>query len=311
VGRLVVVGSLNVDSVIAVERHPAPGETVLGGDAQTFWGGKGANQAVAAARAARASVGVGSSADAGLSDGAGAAGANGSSRASDVPNAASVPGSAAGVVFVGRVGADAPGRAYRERLAELGVDVAPLVETPGVPTGSAVIAVSAVGENTIIVSSGANARLGVDDLGALEQLTPDDVVVITLEVPLDVVTRASELAEQAGARFVLNLSPVVDLPAEVVRRAEPVVVNEHEAVELAARYDGLTSVLVTRGSDGSEWNGVFVPSASGIDVVDTTGAGDAYCGTLAYALARGDGAEEAMRAATAAAADVVGRAGAQ
>jgi ribokinase len=310
-GRLVVVGSLNVDSVIAVQRHPAPGETVLGGDAQTFWGGKGANQAVAAARAARASVGVGSSADAGLSDGAGAAGANGSSRASDVPNAASVPGSAAGVVFVGRVGADAPGRAYRERLAELGVDVAPLVETPGVPTGSAVIAVSAAGENTIIVSSGANARLGVDDLGALEQLTPDDVVVITLEVPLDVVTRASELAEQAGARFVLNLSPVVDLPAEVVRRAEPVVVNEHEAVELAARYDGLTSVLVTRGSDGSEWNGVFVPSASGIDVVDTTGAGDAYCGTLAYALARGDGAEAAMRAATAAAADVVGRAGAQ
>jgi ribokinase len=310
-GRLVVVGSLNVDSVIAVQRHPAPGETVLGGDAQTFWGGKGANQAVAAARAARASVGVGSSADAGLSDGAGAAGAKGSSRASDVPNAASVPGSAAGVVFVGRVGADAPGRAYRERLAELGVDVAPLVETPGVPTGSAVIAVSAAGENTIIVSSGANARLGVDDLGALEQLTPDDVVVITLEVPLDVVTRASELAEQAGARFVLNLSPVVDLPAEVVRRAEPVVVNEHEAVELAARYDGLTSVLVTRGSDGSEWNGVFVPSASGIDVVDTTGAGDAYCGTLAYALARGDGAEAAMRAATAAAADVVGRAGAQ
>lgn len=279
-GRLVVVGSLNVDSVIAVQRHPAPGETVLGGDAQTFWGGKGANQAVAAARAARASR-------------------------------SSAAGPAAGVVFVGRVGADAPGRAYRERLAELGVDVAPLVETPGVPTGSAVIAVSAAGENTIIVSSGANARLGVDDLGALERLTPDDVLVITLEVPLDVVTRASELAEQAGARFVLNLSPVVDLPAEVVRRAEPVVVNEHEAVELAARYDGLTSVLVTRGSDGSEWNGVFVPSASGIDVVDTTGAGDAYCGTLAYALARGDGAEEAMRAATAAAADVVGRAGAQ
>jgi ribokinase len=280
VGRLVVVGSLNVDSVIAVERHPAPGETVLGGDAQTFWGGKGANQAVAAARAARASR-------------------------------SSAPGSAAEVVFVGRVGADAPGRAYRERLAELGVDVAPLVETSGVPTGSAVIAVSAAGENTIIVSSGANARLGVDDLGALEQLTPDDVVVITLEVPLDVVTRASELAERAGARFVLNLSPVVDLPAEVVRRAEPVVVNEHEAIELAARYDGLTSVLVTRGSDGSEWNGVTVPAASGIDVVDTTGAGDAYCGTLAYALARGDGAEQAMRAATAAAADVVGRAGAQ
>jgi ribokinase len=308
VGRLVVVGSLNVDSVIAVERHPAPGETVLGGDAQTFWGGKGANQAVAAARAARASR---SSPSLGSSAGAGAAGSNGSSRAGDGPAAASGSRSAAGVVFVGRVGADAPGRAYRERLAELGVDVAPLVETPGVPTGSAVIAVSAAGENTIIVSSGANARLGVNDLGALEQLTPDDVVVITLEVPLDVVTRASELAERAGARFVLNLSPVVDLPAEVVRRAEPVVVNEHEAVELAARYDGLTSVLVTRGSDGSEWNGVTVPSASGIDVVDTTGAGDAYCGTLAYALARGDGAEEAMRAATAAAADVVGRAGAQ
>lgn len=290
-GRLFVIGSLNVDSVIAVERHPMPGETVLGTYARKSWGGKGANQAVAAARAG--DVDVTNPGD--------------DVRADDVAGSA---GSTA-VVFVGRVGDDEDGRAYRERLFSLGVDVRPLLLTSGISTGSAVIAVSGAGENTIIVSSGANARLGIEDLGALDGLRPDDVVVLTLEVPLPVVVRASELAAAARARFVLNVSPFFEVPEAVIARADPIVVNEHEAEQVAERYGSLPSVLITSGAAGSTWNGLRVPSLTDIDVVDTTGAGDAYCGTFAARLAAGDGPEAAMRAATIAAAGVVGRAGAQ
>lgn len=272
-GRLFVIGSLNVDSIIPVARHPRPGETVFGGDPARHWGGKGANQAVAAARAAGAD--------------------------------------AARIVFIGRVGEDADGQAYRERLASLGIDVNDLRSTPGVPTGSAVIAVSETGENTIIVASAANARLVPDDLDALDGLRPEDVVVLTLEVPPSVVQRAAERTAGAGARLVLNLSPVIELPEEIVRLADPLVVNEHEALEVEQRYGRLASVLVTSGAGGSDWNGVHVPARADVEVVDTTGAGDAYCGALAFALAQGADAETAMRTATDAAAEIVGRPGAQ
>jgi ribokinase len=272
VGRLFVIGSLNVDTVIPVERHPLPGETVLGGDAQKTWGGKGANQAVAAARA--------------------------SAESTDV-------------VFIGRVGDDADGHAYRDHLAALGVDVTGLRTTEAAPTGSAVIVVSSDGENLIVVSSGANARLTPADLPAADSLARDDVLLLTLEVPLEVVARAAKLASAAGARFVLNVSPFLELAEAIVAQADPLVVNEHEAEQLAARYGTLPSVLVTRGGAGSEWNGNRVPAIASVTVVDTTGAGDAYCGALAVRLAAGDGLDAAMQAATVAAAGVVGRAGAQ
>lgn len=271
-GRLFVIGSLNIDAAISVERHPAPGETVLGGDARKAWGGKGANQAVTAARVSAGSTDV---------------------------------------LFVGRVGDDADGYAYRQRLSALGIDVAALRVTPDAPTGSAVIVVSRDGENMIVVSSGANSRLTARDLPDAEALRPGDVVLLTLEVPVDVVERASEVAAAAGARFVLNFSPFLDLPDAIIARADPIVVNEHEAEQLARRYGQLPSVLVTRGAHGSEWNGHRVPSVPGIAVVDTTGAGDAYCGALALRLAAGDDRQTAMRVATAAAAEVVGRSGAQ
>jgi ribokinase len=272
VGRLFVIGSLNIDSVIPVERHPLPGETVLGGDARKAWGGKGANQAVTAARVSAGSTDV---------------------------------------VFVGRVGNDADGHSYRTRLADCGIDITGLRLTPDAPSGSAVIVVSGDGENTIVVSSGANARLTAADLPPAEALCPDDVVLLTLEVPVPVVEHAAELAAATGARFVLNFSPVLDLPEAVIARADPIVVNEHEAEHLTARYGALPSVLVTRGGAGSDWAGHSVPALPGVVVVDTTGAGDAYCGALAVRLAAGDDRNAAMQAATTAAAEVVGRAGAQ
>lgn len=220
-------------------------------------------------------------------------------------------GASTPIIFTGRIGDDADGQSYRDRLEQFGIDTSHLYATAGSRTGSAVIAVNAHGENSIIVSPGANARTTKTDLSALEDLQPDDVVVLTLEVPIDVVTAAAQHASRSGARLVLNLSPVVELPDAIVQQADPVIVNEHEAEELGARYGDVNSVLITRGADGSTWANTTVPARSDITVVDTTGAGDAYAGTLAAALASGVGQEEAMHAATAAAAEVVTRPGAQ
>ena len=258
----------------------------MGGDLQTFWGGKGANQAVAAA----------------------AAGAD--------------------VVFVGRVGDDSSGTDYRTRLASRSIDVRPLRVTNGVSTGHAMIAVSGSGENTIIVSPGANARVTVDDLAVLggsggldttdtvydsepAGIEGHDVLLASLELDLAVVSEAMRIASAAGARVVLNLAPFATLDPEVLALADPVIVNEHEAEQLRASGIEPRSLLVTLGSKGSRWGDVEVGATPVENVADTTGAGDTFCGTLAARLAAGDDHPTAMRAASAAAARSVGWFGAQ
>ncbi|TQL55280.1 ribokinase [Subtercola boreus] len=258
----------------------------MGGDVTTFWGGKGANQAVAAAEAG------------------------------------------ADVVFVGRVGDDPKGAEYRTRLASRSIDVRPLRITRSVTTGHAMIAVAASGENTIIVSPGANARVTVADLevlrgtGGLETtdtvydsepsgITESDVLLVSLELHVDVISEAVRIASAAGARVVLNLAPFAVLAPEVLALADPVIVNEHEAEELRASGAEPGSLLVTLGSEGSRWGDVEVASTRVADVADTTGAGDTYCGTLAARLAAGDDRAAAMSAASAAAARSVAWLGAQ
>ncbi|RIX26538.1 PfkB family carbohydrate kinase [Amnibacterium setariae] len=263
-----VLGSLNVDVVVRVPRHPEPGETLIGGDPALAFGGKGANQAVAAARAGAA------------------------------------------VRMIGAVGEDAEGAAYRERLARFGVDVRGVRRVPG-PTGRAFIAVADDGENTIIVSPGANAAVGGQDLDALRGIVAGDVLLLQLEVDLDVVAAAARTAAAAGARVVLNTAPYADLPADVLALAEPVVANASEAELLRAAGGRPAELLVTRGEEGSAWGGIAVPADRAGTVVDTTGAGDTYCGALAAALAAGEDREPAMRAAAAAAARSVEHAGAQ
>jgi ribokinase len=264
-----VLGSLNVDAIVRVARHPLPGETVLGGPVEARFGGKGANQAVAAAVAG------------------------------------------ADVRMIGRVGDDADGRAYRERLAAFGIDVAAVRVDPSAATGRAAIAVDAAGENTIIVSPGANAAVGQEDLVALEGIAPEDVLLVQLEIDLEVVARAVRLAATRGARVVLNAAPFAPLAAEVLALADPVVANEAEAAELAATGDVPVQLLVTRGAAGSAWGGIEVPADRVEIPVDTTGAGDTYCGALAAALAAGADPAEAMRRAAAAAARSVTWLGAQ
>ncbi len=269
-GRVLVLGSVNVDLVTRVRRHPRPGETVLGEGLRRLAGGKGANQAVAAA----------------------AAGAE--------------------VALAGCVGDDAAGRDTRERLRARGVATSALRTVPG-PTGQAWVAVDDEGENTIVVVPGANASLGRPELDPAAALGPGDVLLAQLEVPLDVVGEAVRRAAAAGARVVLNLAPYAPLPPDVLALADPAVTNEHEALQLADSGAVPGSVLVTFGAGGAAWDGRprTGPVVEVDEVRDTTGAGDAFCGALAAALARGEGREAALDAALAAGAASVRRDGAQ
>ncbi|GAA4396542.1 ribokinase [Fodinibacter luteus] len=270
-GRVLVLGSLNVDLVTRVARHPRPGETVVGEGLERLAGGKGANQAVAAAAAGAA------------------------------------------VAMVGCVGDDAGGAAYANRLARLGVDVSALRVCTGVPTGHAVVTVADGGENAIVVVPGANDRLDEREVAAVDGLGPGDVLLVQLEVPRAVVCTAVRRAAGRGARVVLNTAPYAALPPDVVAIADPVVANEHEMAALAEAGAQPRSLLVTFGANGAAWDGVTAPAhvVEPSEVVDTTGAGDAFCGALAAALARGAGREEALDAALAAGAAAVRHPGAQ
>ena len=271
-GRVVVLGSLNVDLVTEVDRHPRPGETVLAvGPLARLAGGKGGNQAVAAAEAG------------------------------------------ARVAMVGCVGGDDDGLRYLARLQARGIDTAGVRIVEGESTGQAWVTVDGEGENAIVVVPGANGSVGAADLGTLDRLGEGDVLLMQLEVPLRVVADAARRAQGRGARVVVNAAPYAALPHDVAALADPVVVNEHEALALADSGIVPGSLLVTFGGEGCSWDGVEFPGApvEAPQVLDTTGAGDAFCGALAAALAEGVDRPEAVRRASEAGAAAVRRQGAQ
>ena len=267
--RVVVLGSLSQDLHLHLPRHPRTGETLMSSDIEHRFGGKGANQAVAAARAG------------------------------------------ATTVFIGKVGDDAPGREYLGRLEAFGVDTSRMGVLDDTPTGTAIIYNDADGDNMIVVAPGANHRVGLADLAHLEDLTADDVLLMPLELPHQVVVAAVEAAAARGARVVLNLAPYAALPEATLAACDPVVVNEHEGRMLLDAGLSPRSLLTTRGTAGSQWDDLAVPAVVVTTVVDTTGAGDAYCGTLAARLSAGEPREAAMRSASAAAALCVQHHGAQ
>lgn len=268
-GAVVVVGSLNIDERLTVARLPLPGETVLGEAGGSALGGKGANQAAAAA-----STGV-------------------------------------RTVMVGAVGDDHEGRSAAAALVDAGVE-ARLSVLPSVGTGRAVVAVDATGENLIVVLPGANALL---DVAAVEREVvgvtgPGDVLVLQLETPLEVATAAA--AGAGGALVVLNPSPVAALPDPLWEAVDVLVVNRAELAALADPSAGpepadqmaglpVRRVVTTLGAegclvrDGDTWHHVPAPS---VEVVDTTGAGDCFCGVLAAGLARGETLVAAATVAT-------------
>jgi ribokinase len=273
---IAVVGSINLDLVVAVDRHPTPGETVVGGDCRQLPGGKGANQAVAAARLG------------------------------------------ATVAMVGRVGADAQGAWLREGLWTEGVQVEHVREDRQAPTGVAMIAVDARGENTIVVSPGANARVDARDVAAAREVVGGaEVVLVQHEVPQEAVAAA---IATAGGTTVLNPAPARGLAAPVdvlvPNRGELETLSggRGDPVTLARSITAAGAVVVTLGVEGAvvvEGDRVERVRAPQVEAVDTTGAGDAFCGALAEAMAGGATVVEAARWAVRVAAVSVTRAGAQ
>jgi ribokinase len=282
--EVAVVGSLNLDLVVRVPRLPGPGETVSGDDVFRNPGGKGANQAVAAARLGRR------------------------------------------VAMVGRVGDDEAGRDLLGSLEADAVDTSQVRVVAGVPSGTAFITVSEDGENQIVVSPGANARLTPEDVGgAGAALRAAAVTLLQLEIPLEAVAAA---ARAAGGRVVLNPAPVRALPPELLAEVDVLVPNRvelaqlaegpvpetvAEAVRLAGRLPA-RAVVVTLGADGclvvEDGDAGHVPAVP-VRAVDTTAAGDAFCGGLADALAGGATLEDAARRAVRVAAAACLRPGAQ
>ncbi len=248
---IVVVGSLNMDLVVRTPRLPMPGETILGSDFRNFFGGKGANQAVAARRCG------------------------------------------ARVAMVGRVGTDAYGDAILQNLLREGIELSSLQRDPEAPTGVAVIMVDGRGNNLIVVAPGANARLSAADIAAVQSVfVAAGLLVLQLEVPLEAVHKAIELARQRNMRVLLNAAPATPLPPEwypwidflIVNRGELALLSGEEQLEAGlSRLWGLgaRSIIVTLGEQGALVKAGSRQSrlrAHAVTAVDTVGAGDAFVG---------------------------------
>jgi ribokinase len=284
-----VMGSINQDFVLKVERRPQPGETVTNAELSTHNGGKGANQAAAAALLG------------------------------------------ASVAFLGRVGDDEFGEPLVQALQEKGIDTSLVERASGNSTGAAFITVTPDGENAITVAPGANRSLTPEDVDAAADAIGDArVFVAQMEIPVQSVLRAVEVAAEQGTRALVNLAPTFEVPQELLEKLDPLVVNEHEAAFLLGRQvegvdgalsaapellsSGPRSAVITIGEDGAvlaDGESVDHLPAPEVEVVDTTGAGDAFVGALATQLARGASLREAVAYAVRAGAAAVTKEGAQ
>jgi len=290
--RVTVIGSINMDLVSQVARFPMPGETIMGGDLETIPGGKGANQAVAAARLG------------------------------------------AEVSIVGRVGGDVFGSQLRSTLAAEGIETSHLRISRETASGVALIFVNEVGQNTIVVAPGANGQLTPADIEqARLAIASADVLLLQLEIPLESVHRAAQIASENRVKVILNPAPARELSAGLLELVDILIPNQSETqrllgetqnimdqVQLAAAAERLLSlgpgaVIVTAGDRGvlladSRGQRMF-PAFPAEKIVDTTAAGDAFVGGLAAAIAAGKVLPEAISWGNAAGMLAVTRAGAQ
>jgi ribokinase len=276
---IIVFGSLNMDMSIGLPHLPEAGETILSDDYKLFPGGKGANQALAAARAG------------------------------------------AKVALVGKVGHDNYGKTVTDTLKRDGVMVSGVGRSDDHPTGTAVIIRNPKGENQIIVLSGANSEANHDQIPD-EILIPQNILLMQMELPVDQTVALLERAHNQGVKTILNLAPAIMIPKKAIGHIDILIVNSIEARQMtqklnlpvennamklakALAIEGNMICLITLGKNGSiaidpsgkGW-GVGVLPLDQNDVVDTTGAGDAYCGTFVAAIHAGLSLEEAMRRAS-------------
>jgi ribokinase len=285
--NILVIGSLNADLVVRAPHFPAPGETIHGENLATFPGGKGANQAVAAAR-------LGGQ-----------------------------------VAMIGRVGMDAFGSTLIDNLNRNKVDVRRVIRDETTPTGTAVIVVDSHGQNSIVLSYGANGRVSPADI------TPDSfddssLLLLQFEIPIETVVHCANLARRKGLRILLNPAPALPLPDELLKAADFILPNETElslltgktigdlaSIEAASRslvVRGAHNIVVTLGANGAlivNKDGSQHIPAYEIKVVDTTAAGDAFVGGLAVGMLNGKSLEDAVQYACACGALAVTKFGAQ
>ncbi|MCB0193271.1 MAG: ribokinase [Anaerolineae bacterium] len=286
---VLVFGSINMDLVIRTPRIPAPGETIIGHEFFTAGGGKGANQAVAAARLA------------------------------------------APTKMIGRVGGDSFGVDMIRLLAESNVDVDSIFVDENVATGVAIIAVDDAAQNNIIIASGANSRVDQTDLDRLKQHLPHaKILLLQLEIPLDMIVAAAQLARQHNVTVILDPAPTQPLPAEFYPLIDIITPNEIEAGQLCnsvikTKEDafgaaqqllgrGVRQAIIKMGAAGmvyaSQEKADFIPAFQ-VTAVDTVAAGDSFNGGLATALFEGLPLPEAIRWGAAAGALSATKSGAQ
>lgn len=285
--RILVIGSSNTDMTVRSATLPKPGETVLGGDFRMGPGGKGANQAVAAR----------------LLGGE--------------------------VTFVCKLGRDMFGEGASKHYESCGLDTSKILWSDK-PSGVALITVDSKAENSIVVASGANADMTVTDIDSVADIIKSSgILLLQLEIPMDTVVHAAEIAYNAGVQVVLNPAPAAVLPAELLKCVSILIPNETEAsaisgidinnFETAAaaaerlKGMGVREVIITMGSRGSvvcDGDCTFVPAVK-VNAVDTTAAGDTFCGGVCVALSEGKDLLEAVKFATAASSIAVQRPGAQ
>jgi ribokinase len=273
---VVVVGSLNMDFAVKTKRLPAAGETVFGSDFRMGPGGKGANQAVAAAKLGAASVAV---------------------------------------RMIGRVGLDLFADHLKASLAGAGVDVSAVHASRSHPTGIAMISVDEAGQNSIVVASGANADLTVADVEAMRRVFRGaTIAMFQLESPLATVAAALNLARKEGLTTILDPAPAQELSRELIESVDIITPNEVESEQFDLVKPGAHTVVVKLGDRGCmayrAGESFHVP-AFPVNAVDTTAAGDVFNAGLAIALAEGSPFPHALRFANAAAAISVTRRGAQ
>lgn len=282
--KVLVVGSINMDLVIRIPRPPVPGETILGGDFSTFPGGKGANQAVAAAR-------MGGE-----------------------------------VTMVGRVGNDNFGDTLIQGLVENRVKTTHVIKDSSAPSGIAMIAVTADGENLVMVASGANANVSHEDVSNTRTLMREtDILMLQLETPLETVTEAINLAKAYEVPVLLNPAPGQPLTKALLTNVDYLTPNQNELLRLTEednmddaihklREWGVKNLIVTLGANGlrmiTDEIDKHLP-AHEITAVDTTAAGDAFNGAMAVALAEGKPLTEAVEYGLAAGALATTKRGAQ
>lgn len=287
-GKIVVIGSSNTDMTVVTDRLPVPGETVLGGRFSMGNGGKGANQAIAAKRLG------------------------------------------GDVSFICKVGEDLFGQNSVAHYKKEGLDTAGIMYSKE-PSGVALITVDKNAENCIVVASGANNDITVENIEANKKaIGSAEIVLLQLEIPVASVLRAAKLANEAGAYVVLNPAPACGLPDEIYKYISLIIPNQTEIALMtgieakdeagaakaaeALRAKGVKNVIVTMGAKGSmvyyNQTATFIPSKK-VKAVDTTAAGDAFCGALCVALSEGKELVEAAEFATCASALTVQKTGAQ